>query len=131
MLGLVEARQDRTDRDIEQRAYRRTKRRHWPSATFHDAPWGRGKLTLTGLDYRASVAQECVSTYNELKLSKKLKYIIYKLSDDNKQIVVEESSDSTDWDQFREKLVNATSKSRSVSSRVWFGSHSIWPAGMR
>lgn len=50
-----------------------------------------------------------------MKLSKKHKYIIYKLSDDYKEIVVEEASADKDWENFREKLVNATSKSRSVS----------------
>lgn len=63
---------------------------------------------------RATVSQECVTAYNELKLSKKYKYIIYKLSDDNKQIVVDEASDDKDWENFREKLVNATTKSKSV-----------------
>ncbi|KAH8907212.1 cofilin/tropomyosin-type actin-binding protein [Coniochaeta sp. PMI_546] len=61
----------------------------------------------------ATVSQECVTAYNELKLSKKYKYIIYKLSDDNKQIVVDEASDDKDWENFREKLVNATTKSKS------------------
>ncbi|KJZ80376.1 Cofilin [Hirsutella minnesotensis 3608] len=56
---------------------------------------------------------ECISAFNDLKLSKKYKYIIYKLSDDNKQIVVEDASDNKDWESFREKLVNATSKSKS------------------
>ncbi|MBE3041333.1 hypothetical protein IMZ48_01860 [Candidatus Bathyarchaeota archaeon] len=64
---------------------------------------------------RAIVAQDCISSYNELKLSKKYKFIIFKLSDDNKQIVVEEASDSPDWEVFREKLVNAQTKSKSVS----------------
>lgn len=49
-----------------------------------------------------------------MKLSKKYKYIIYKLSDDNKQIVVDEASADKDWENFREKLVNATTKSKSV-----------------
>lgn len=49
-----------------------------------------------------------------MKLSKKYKYIIYKLSDNNKEIVVEDASDDKDWESFREKLLNATSKSRSV-----------------
>ncbi|KAF4126435.1 cofilin [Geosmithia morbida] len=61
----------------------------------------------------ASVSQECISAYNELKLEKKHKFIIYKLSDDYKEIVVEEASSDKDWDNFREKLVNATSKSKS------------------
>ncbi|EQL02141.1 Actin-binding, cofilin/tropomyosin type [Ophiocordyceps sinensis CO18] len=45
-------------------------------------------------------------------LHKKHKYIIYKLSDDFKQILVEESSPDKDWEAFREKLINATSKNK-------------------
>lgn len=55
-----------------------------------------------------------MSKFNELKLSKKIKYILYKLSDDYKEIVVEEVSEDGDWDNFREKLVNAKSKSKTV-----------------
>lgn len=55
-----------------------------------------------------------MTTYNELKLAKKYKYVIFKLSDDNKQIVVEEASDDKEWDHFREKLINATSKTKTV-----------------
>ncbi|KAK1459429.1 cofilin/tropomyosin-type actin-binding protein [Colletotrichum paranaense] len=62
---------------------------------------------------RAQVSQECITAYNELKLSKKYKYIIYKLSDDNKEIVVEEASADKDYDNFREKLINAQTKSKS------------------
>ncbi|KLU81598.1 cofilin [Magnaporthiopsis poae ATCC 64411] len=61
----------------------------------------------------ATVAQECIEKYNELKLGKSLKFIIFKLSDDNKEIVVEEASDNKDWEAFRDKLVNATIKSPS------------------
>ncbi|WYZ36568.1 hypothetical protein EsH8_II_000074 [Colletotrichum jinshuiense] len=61
----------------------------------------------------ATVAQECITTYNDLKLQKKYKYIIYKLSDDNKEIVVEEASADADWDNFRQKLISATTKSKS------------------
>lgn len=56
-----------------------------------------------------SVAPECVAKFNELKLGKSIKYIIYKLSDDYKQIVVEEESQDPDWEQFQNKLLNATS----------------------
>lgn len=59
------------------------------------------------------VSQECVSKFNELKLGKSIKYIIYKLSDDNKEIVVEDTSEDADWDGFREKLINAKSKTKS------------------
>lgn len=63
---------------------------------------------------RATVSQECITAYNDLKLSKKYKFIIFKLSDNYKEIVVEEASDDKDWEAFREKLINATSKTRSV-----------------
>lgn len=39
---------------------------------------------------------------------------MYKLSDDYKEIVVEEASENGDWDHFREKLVNAQSKTKTV-----------------
>jgi len=60
-----------------------------------------------------TVSQDCITKFNELKLGKTVKYIIYKLSDDNKEIVVEEASDNADWDAFREKLVTAKSKTKS------------------
>ncbi len=56
---------------------------------------------------RVVVAPECVTKYNELKLGKSLKYIIYKLSDDYKQIVVEDASTDGNWDHFQSKLMNA------------------------
>lgn len=65
---------------------------------------------------RATVSQECITAYNDLKLNKKYKYIVYKLSDDYKEIVVEHASEDKDWEEFREKLINATSKSRTVRS---------------
>jgi|SRR5690242_3392914 len=59
-----------------------------------------------------SVAPECISAFNELKLGKDTKWIIYKISDDWKEIVVEETSKEADWSVFREKLLNAKSKDR-------------------
>jgi cofilin len=56
----------------------------------------------------AIASAECIEAFNALKLEKKFKYIIYKLSDDNKEIVVEEASEDPDYEAFREKLINAT-----------------------
>ena len=56
---------------------------------------------------RASVAPECTSKFNELKLGKQIKYIIFKLSDDYKEIVVEDYSSDQDWESFQNKLLNA------------------------
>jgi hypothetical protein len=60
----------------------------------------------------ATVSQECINSFNDLKLNKKYKFIVYKLSDDYKEIVVEKASESREWEDFRETLVNATAKSR-------------------
>src|SRR5688572_28595222 len=65
---------------------------------------------------RATVSQDCITAFNELKLSKSHKYIIFKLSDDSKEIVVEEASTDKDWENFREKLISAKSKNKMVRS---------------
>jgi len=54
-----------------------------------------------------SVNPECITKFNELKLGKSIKYIIYKLSDDYKEIVVEETSSDPDWEVFQNKLLSA------------------------
>ncbi|RKF74623.1 Cofilin [Golovinomyces cichoracearum] len=62
----------------------------------------------------------------ELKLNKKHKFIIYKLSDDFKTIVIDTVDDSEDWEVFREKLINAETKSKTseifniCDNRVWW-----------
>jgi len=56
-----------------------------------------------------SVNPDCISTFNELKLGKDLKYIIYKLSDDYKEIVVEVKSSNDNWEEFQTKMMDAKS----------------------
>ncbi|KAG9310989.1 actin depolymerizing factor [Chiua virens] len=46
------------------------------------------------------VADICVTAFQDLKLRKKHKYIIFTLSPDLKEIVVEKTSDGGDYDQF-------------------------------
>ena len=55
-----------------------------------------------------------MSKFTELKINKKIKFIIYKMSDDNREIVVEEASENRDWDYFRQKLINAKTKNKAV-----------------
>lgn len=50
------------------------------------------------------MAPECLEAFQQLKLGKKLRYIIYKLSPDNTEIVVSKTSDSTNYDEFLEHL---------------------------
>lgn len=47
-----------------------------------------------------------------MKLGKDVKWIIFKISDDGKEIVVEEASTDKDYNTFRDKLVNAKSKNK-------------------
>lgn len=64
-------------------------------------------LSLT-FRHRLSINPECVSAFNDLKLKAGRggpKYIIYKISDDQKEIVVDEIGSESDYDVFREKLV--------------------------
>ncbi|KAL9604200.1 MAG: hypothetical protein Q9219_000598 [cf. Caloplaca sp. 3 TL-2023] len=58
---------------------------------------------------RVTVNPDCVSKFNELKLGKTIKYIIYKLSDNYKEIEVEESSTDAEWENFQNKILNAKS----------------------
>lgn len=61
---------------------------------------------------RLSVNPECVTAFNELKLGRGgPKYIIYKISDDQKEIVVDEVGTEKDYDVFREKLLEKKEKS--------------------
>ena len=59
-----------------------------------------------------SVTPECITAFNDLKLGKSTKWIIFKLSDDYKEIVVEETSTEANYEVFRNKLTSAKSKDR-------------------
>jgi hypothetical protein len=62
-------------------------------------------------------------------LGKSIKYIIFRLSDDFKEIVVEDASSDDNYDAFREKLVNAKTKNKMGKEgkgpryAVYVGSH--------
>jgi len=50
------------------------------------------------------VSEECNTLYQELKLGKKLRYIIFKINDACSEIEVEKQSASTDYDEFLSDL---------------------------
>ncbi|KAL7749493.1 cofilin [Sorochytrium milnesiophthora] len=52
----------------------------------------------------AGVNDACVTTFGELKLKKASKFIVFKLTDDNTEIVVEKQSPSTSYDEFLSSL---------------------------
>ncbi|KAI9665250.1 MAG: cofilin [Trizodia sp. TS-e1964] len=62
-----------------------------------------------------TVSPQCIEAFNELKLGKDkaVKYIIYKLSDDWKEIVIEVKGAESDYQDFYDKMVNAKSKDKS------------------
>ncbi|KAG8215461.1 hypothetical protein J3R82DRAFT_9078 [Butyriboletus roseoflavus] len=51
-----------------------------------------------------SVADLCITTYQQLKLGKKFKYVIFTLNDTLSQIVVDKTSDASSYDAFVEDL---------------------------
>jgi len=54
------------------------------------------------------VDDECINKFNEFRLSRgKTKFIIYKITDDKKSVVVDEVSGDPDWEVFRSKLADA------------------------
>ncbi|CAO1623780.1 unnamed protein product [Jaminaea pallidilutea] len=50
------------------------------------------------------VNSECLEAFQSLKLGKKLKFIVYTLSSDNREIVVAKTSNSTDYNDFLKEL---------------------------
>ncbi|EKV12484.1 hypothetical protein PDIG_44080 [Penicillium digitatum PHI26] len=67
-----------------------------------------------------SVARECISAFNQLRSGSEAtrpRFIIYKISDDYKSIVVEETSTEKDWDMFRLKLWHAADKDGNPAPR--------------
>lgn len=53
------------------------------------------------------VNPQCLETYQQLKLGKKIKYIIFTLSPDNKEIIVAKQSESHNYDEFLADLPEA------------------------
>ncbi|RJE18783.1 hypothetical protein PHISCL_08873, partial [Aspergillus sclerotialis] len=69
---------------------------------------GRSRITLTDAIFRVSVRDECLTAFNEFRMSHgKTKFIIFKISDDKKEIVLDEVSQEQDYEAFRNKLCSA------------------------
>ncbi|CAN6634276.1 cofilin [Trichomonascus vanleenenianus] len=51
-----------------------------------------------------AVADDCISAFEDLKLRKTYKYIIYRVSDDKTQIIVEKTSKDADYEKFTADL---------------------------
>ncbi|EEP79260.1 conserved hypothetical protein [Uncinocarpus reesii 1704] len=63
---------------------------------------------LSSLSTKVSIHPDCITAYNELRLGRgKTKFIIFKIADNRREIVVDEASGEPDYEVFREKLENA------------------------
>lgn len=52
-----------------------------------------------------TIEDECIDAFNELRMGRgKHKFVIYKITDDKKRVVVDEKSSDPDWEVFRSKL---------------------------
>eukprot|EP00055_Hartaetosiga_balthica_P018451 m.134347 g.134347 ORF g.134347 m.134347 type:complete len:140 (-) comp9559_c0_seq1:110-529(-) len=50
------------------------------------------------------VSDECMEAFEALKMGKKFKYVVFKITDDHTQIVVDDAASEGDWDAFLAKL---------------------------
>ncbi|KAF9239215.1 hypothetical protein DTO013E5_7848 [Penicillium roqueforti] len=67
-----------------------------------------------------SIADECMSAFNQLRSGPEAtrpKFIIYKISDNNKSVMVEETSTVKDYEFFRRKLSAAVDKDGNPAPR--------------
>ncbi|KAG2135378.1 actin depolymerizing factor [Suillus bovinus] len=51
-----------------------------------------------------AVASECFQEFQQLKMSKSLKYILFKLNDSRTEIVVDKTSGNSDYEEFLDNL---------------------------
>ncbi|KAF3402932.1 Cofilin [Talaromyces pinophilus] len=55
-----------------------------------------------------TIDDECITKFNDFRMSRgKTKFVIYKITDDKKRVVVEDVSEDADWEVFRTKLADA------------------------
>lgn len=64
----------------------------------------RTKLLTEKFVFSVAVADESLQAFNDLKLGKKYKFILYGLNDNKTEIVVRETSSDASYDSFLEKL---------------------------
>ncbi|QPC70087.1 hypothetical protein HYE68_000839 [Fusarium pseudograminearum] len=67
-----------------------------------------------------SIDQDCIIAANALRFSKgpdKIKFIIFKITDDEQNVIVEEASSETDYEVFRQKLLSGVDKTGNPAPR--------------
>ncbi|CCL98844.1 uncharacterized protein FIBRA_00850 [Fibroporia radiculosa] len=64
----------------------------------------RASAALQASQSGVGVSPDCLSAYQNLKLGKKIKYIVFTLNSTNTEIIVEKESQSNDYDEFLSNL---------------------------
>jgi cofilin len=67
-----------------------------------------------------SIDQDCITAANALRFSKgpdKTKFIIFKITDDEQNVIVEETSSETEYEVFRQKLLSGIDKTGKPAPR--------------
>lgn len=65
-----------------------------------------------------SITDECISAFNELRMGKgKVKYVIYKIANNKKEVVVDEIGHDHNYEVFRERLIAARDDKGNVAPR--------------
>ncbi|RGP78665.1 cofilin [Fusarium longipes] len=67
-----------------------------------------------------SIGQDCIAAANDIRFSKgpnKIKFIIFKISDDEQNVVVEEISSELEYEVFRQKLLSGVDKTGKPAPR--------------
>ncbi|KAF4438415.1 cofilin [Fusarium austroafricanum] len=67
-----------------------------------------------------SIDQDCITAANDLRFSKgssKIKFIVFKITDDEQNVVVDEISSIVEYETFRQKLLSAVDKSGKPAPR--------------
>ncbi|KAK0548686.1 DNA repair protein rad16 [Tilletia horrida] len=59
---------------------------------------------ITTMASGIALSPECLETYQQLKLSKRFKFVTYRINDKSTEIIVDKTSTNTDWDDFTATL---------------------------
>lgn len=76
------------------------------SSSRHRIP-GRLRAHPQASQSGVGVNDDCLNAYNDLKMGRSIKYIIFTIGADNKEIVVEKRSTSANYDEFLADLPEA------------------------
>ena len=76
--------------------------------------------TILTYVHSVSIDQECITAANTLRSSRganKIKFVTFKIADDEQTVMVDETSSDPDYETFRQKLISAVDKNGKSAPR--------------